>query len=493
MRLVPLALTRHPIRFVALCGTASLIIYVLAFVLPFNLFEAVSNRLPPDIAEMTEYRRSAGLIYVLAMLALFGSYVLAWYVTRSEAGQAHGTIMRRVIWGFAIIFCLCLLFLYPLTAQDVFLYMTRGRILVVHGANPMRWPIEAFPMDDYLPFQTEWLDQRSPYGPLWEYMAGTATFVGDRGLAPALISYKGLAILGYVGCGLLIGAILRHRAPRWELPGLLFFTWNPLVLVETAGGGHNDAVMMFFVLLSLWLWEKRRAAWVIPALVAGALVKYLPLMLVPLVLVGIWRDHSGKRRWAILVRGALISAVLIAAIWGPLWPGLENWDMLGQVKQANNSPATLLILLLARHMPSWPAFDAGRYLLLGAFAVCYAIVLVQLIRRKFDLQRAMYYAFFWYLLSASFTFGHWYVTWLVALAAIIVDRIVHSRTVVFAWAAESSPFIYTWQRHWMAERWDTIDVYSVAIPFVFALPLLVPLLTRSQSEASPRIEGTSAK
>ena len=452
MRLVPPALTRHPTRCISLCGLVSLTIYLFALVLPFNLFQAVSNRLPPDIAELTEYRRSAGLGYSFAILALFGSYALAWYASRSALEEDRATSARRVIWGSAAVFCLCLLFLYPLTAQDVFLYMTRGRILVVHRANPMRWPIEAFPVRDYLPFQTEWLDQRSPYGPLWEYMAGVATLVGDRGLASALISYKGLAILGYAGCGLLIGAILRHRAPRWELPGMLFFTWNPLVLLETAGGGHNDAVMMFFVLLALWLWESRRAVWVIPALVAGALVKYLPLMLVPLVLVGIWRGYSGKKRWRIFVQGALISGVLIAAIWGPLWPGLQNWDMLGQVKQANNSPVTLLILLLARHMPSWPAFDVGRYLLLGAFAVCYVIVLVQLIRRKFDLQQAMYYAFFWYLLSASFTFGHWYVTWLVALAAIIVNRIVHSRTMILSWAAESSPVIYTWLRHWMVDR-----------------------------------------
>jgi len=478
------SVTRHPLRSIAVHGILSFALYLFAFVLPFNLFTLIPKRVPPDIAWITGYRPLACLVYVLTISALFGSYLLAWSATR-HVTQESRTAVRRLIWGFAILFSLSLAFLYPLTAQDVFLYICRGRILVVHRANPMRWPLAAFPVGDYLPFQTEWLGQRSPYGPLWEYLAGIATLLGDHGLASALLSYKGLAILSYLGCGMLIGAILRRRQPAWELAGILFFTWNPLVLLETAGGGHNDATMMFFVLLALWLREKHQMRWAISALVLGALVKYLPLMLIPPVLIDIWKGHARKEKWAIIIQGGLISIALTLAIWGPLWPGLENWDMLRQVAQANNSPGTLLIMLLLPYLPSRIAFNVGRALLFGVFAICYFVLLARLARAQISLQHAMYYALFWYLLLASLTFGHWYLIWLVALAAITTDRSIHLRTVIFAWAAELSIAIYAWLYHWMLGRWSAVEIYLLAIPLVFILPLLAPILIGSQSKSSP--------
>ena len=55
---------------------------------------------------------------------------------------------------------------------------------------------------------------------------------------------------------------------------MLFFAWNPLVLFEVAGNGHNDAVVIMFVLAGVFFFVRARQVAFIPALVLGALTKF---------------------------------------------------------------------------------------------------------------------------------------------------------------------------------------------------------------------------
>ncbi len=45
----------------------------------------------------------------------------------------------------------------------------------------------------------------------------------------------------------LIAAILRRLAPDRLLAGVVLFLWNPVVLYETIGQGHNDVAMLFWM------------------------------------------------------------------------------------------------------------------------------------------------------------------------------------------------------------------------------------------------------
>src|SRR5690606_31445889 len=41
-----------------------------------------------------------------------------------------------------------------------------------------------------------------------------------------------------------------------QLVKLVF--WNPLFVLEIAGAGHNDIIMIFFLLVSIWAWQKQK-------------------------------------------------------------------------------------------------------------------------------------------------------------------------------------------------------------------------------------------
>ena len=71
-------------------------------------------------------------------------------------------------------------------------------------------------------------------------------------------------ILAYLGSATLIYLILKQRQPRWAVAGTIAFAWNPLVLLAVAQNGHNDIVMIFFLLAAVWAlsasFDSRRAS-----------------------------------------------------------------------------------------------------------------------------------------------------------------------------------------------------------------------------------------
>ena len=49
------------------------------------------------------------------------------------------------------------------------------------------------------------------------------------------------------------------------------------MLFEVAGNGHNDAVVIMFMLAAIFFWVRARRVAVLPALLAGALTKFVPV------------------------------------------------------------------------------------------------------------------------------------------------------------------------------------------------------------------------
>ena len=63
-----------------------------------------------------------------------------------------------------------------------------------------------------------------------------------------LLAFITLTLSAVLACAALILASLRRHAPERAAKGLVFFPWNPLLILETGLGVHNDAVMLVLVL-----------------------------------------------------------------------------------------------------------------------------------------------------------------------------------------------------------------------------------------------------
>jgi hypothetical protein len=94
----------------------------------------------------------------------------------------------------------------------------------------------------------------------------------------------------------------------------MLFLWNPLVLIESVLGGHNDTCMMFLALVAVWLHLRGWKAGAVVALTLSALVKVITAPLVPLYILMILRRRAGwKERAWFMGRAGLGAAAAVAA------------------------------------------------------------------------------------------------------------------------------------------------------------------------------------
>jgi hypothetical protein len=200
---------------IGLVSEAVYLVYV--FLFPLVVYGYAPR--PYDMEQIARDRPWMGIVWVAGLVLLFGLYAVALWV----AGRAG--ISLRMIFAFSLVFGVTLIWLYPVTATDLFQYVMRARVQVVYGANPMTVTPSHFPDDPLLPFLGEWKEILSPYGPAWESLAGAVAGLGFTGAVSGALAYKVVTFLAY------LGAPKRIHARFSFLPGI---RWCCCKALETA-------------------------------------------------------------------------------------------------------------------------------------------------------------------------------------------------------------------------------------------------------------------
>ena len=384
--------------------------------------------------------------------------------------------------GCAAAFGATLALLPALPSDDVFSYILYGRIGVVHHANPLIAAPSAFPHDPFLAL-VFWRGVPSVYGPVWLLLSAALTTLAEGlggGLAAYVLLFKLLGLLAHLANAALIWAILGLVAPRRRLLGTLFYAWNPLCLLEFCASAHNDAVMLTFALLGVYClargegergarlatggvsggrsqarlvvnawdalaeWVREWLAgqhahvlWELGALVCFGLsvaTKYVLLALLPLYLALVWwrgRERGavpGRLALALLGRvGVVLAVVVVTAL--PFWAGPRTLGAILYSPPAQQLDNSLLEAI------SWPLRSLAQAVgARGATAALvenglkllglagFALVWLAQFRRARTLSgmvEAWAWALFGYVTIASGWFWPWYVTWVVALVALL--------------------------------------------------------------------------
>jgi len=377
---------------------------------------------------------------------------------------------------FSLIFGLTLVWLYPVTATDLFQYVMRARVQVVYGANPMTVPPSRFPDDPLLPFVGEWKDILSPYGPAWELVSGAVAALGFTGAVPGALAYKVVALLAYLVC---MAALFRGTDGDPRV--LLFFAWNPLVLLQGLGNGHNDLVMLAWLLLALVFWE-RFGNWLVAtlALSLAVLTKASAAVMVPLLLVVVMRAQPTWRQRGMAFLGmaaAGLGVTLLAYLL--FWP---PWESIAGVldemsKRYTYTIAATLRMTLREFLSPHVAWNAPRTTGQLIFLATFGWSLFQVWRRRLDLASAGFLVYFTYLMTGA-SYRIWYPIWLVPLAALRLVPATRSRTYLFCLTSEFSIviFYYVWRWYWPNATW--LQIHLLTIPWQFGVPLLLPIWLR---------------
>ncbi len=76
-------------------------------------------------------------------------------------------------------------------------------------------------------------------------------WMSGNNIGLAIVLLKGVVVTTSLGTARCIWTIVGHTNPSAQVLGTLAYLWNPLILAEFAGEGHNDAMIIFFVIASL--------------------------------------------------------------------------------------------------------------------------------------------------------------------------------------------------------------------------------------------------
>ncbi|MEZ4554097.1 MAG: glycosyltransferase 87 family protein [Dehalococcoidia bacterium] len=351
--------------------------------------------------------------YVDVVLITFALYLVAL----AAVWRTRAHIPRWLLFGMPAAFALILLSMYPPTAVDMFHYQASSRVLWVHGENPLTVPPGDFPY----PIGYSWAGQPAPYGPLWPVIAGPAVLLtGDHYLA-GLYAFKLIAAASYLGCTVMIWRLVARTRPGQETLAVVLFAWNPFVVLRVVGNGHNDLVMMFFLLLAFELALRRHWNYAFLAFACSALVKYVSLLLGPPLLIYLLFHATGtpRQRVATAIEALAIAAIVVIVVFAPLWEGLATFDTVRGEADKVITSTPLLIGLLISGAPEDPAtVEAVRGVLRVLFVGLYLLLAWQA-RRSFDhLVVASFTILFLHLLVPTGWFRPWYMLWPVTLAAL---------------------------------------------------------------------------
>ena len=211
----------------------------------------------------------------------------------------------RLGWIAAAVAVLHVVFLLapPMLSTDVFNYVDVARLGGRYHLDPYVVSPAARRHDDVFVF-VHWRHAVTDYGPL--FTLGVRP-LGRASVADAVWAFKGFAALSGLGCTALVGWIAQRRGSS-AARAVAAFGLNPIVLVWTVAGAHNDLLMLLVLLAGVALVVGDRAAAGGAALVGAAAIKLSAGLVIPFFVV---RRAPGRLR---LLAGVAVAAALVVAI-----------------------------------------------------------------------------------------------------------------------------------------------------------------------------------
>lgn len=457
------------------------VVFLLVFTLPYSLAEHGDNP-KQTIASIGERSFGTAALYLGGYAVLFGLYGLGYWLVCRRAALSSWPRWQKwlLILGFGLVFNLVLMPMYPADSTDIYGYIIRGRMSSVHGLNPMVDVPSQIPDDPFYEFAS-WRSVTSPYGPAWEALTALTSSIAGDGYLSNVIAFKTVAVLGFLITAIAVGLSLEKWAPGRVAVGLLLYAWNPLVICKTGGAGHNDAVMTAWLLVSIALLLRERYLLATLAAVVGALVKFIPLMVVPVIAVLAIRKLQGRRRWGYLLQAAIFGLLIVVLFHLPFGKGLDLSYFMGGGRMYTATPVTvgrqLLIPLLdgvdwGNRIHATPVSNTA--VIIASACIFGLYVLLQL--RKVYRRPSPYFAvhtaakiLLFFLLVAAFQFLPWYVLWVIPLAAVLDDSPLRRSILLFSYTATFQLFAFSFitlrPEGWMDIPWrDLIPIALVMGP-----------------------------
>ncbi len=226
-------------------------------------------------------------IFSVIVLLLFLFYFSLLYLSKKDRLKIKN-IKLLVFLTFII-----LVFSYNAFSYDLFNYIFDAKIVTAYHQNPYIHSALDFSGDPMLSFM-RWTHRLYPYGPSWLVLTVPLSFVGLNYFLFTFFIFKTMIGLSFLGSCFLIYKISEIIFPKNKIFNTVFWSFNPLVITEGLVSAHNDFPMIFFGLLSFYLYLQKRKISSFLSLLFSAGVKYSTAVLLPIWIVIYYFDRKQK-------------------------------------------------------------------------------------------------------------------------------------------------------------------------------------------------------
>jgi len=345
-------------------------------------------------------------IIVISLLVIMSTLYILIIKKQNEIFNS-----RKQILIFIIIISFLFMLILPYLSDDIYYYIGDSWISAEYNENPYYTSVQDLKNkginDEILRNTGYWSATTTIYGPVWNGIAKFLVSLSFGSLTAALFIFKIASYLIHIlNCYIIYKLTKSNKY-------ILLYGLNPLVLMEFLSNVHNDIYLILFILLALYyMIRKKNIVLTIIFLALSICIKYSTILLVPFILIYLFKDKSiGKRILYSFISGLSIVA-LVVVLYVPYYRDFTIFtNMLIQGDKYNQSLMLFLLLNIDENI-----FLKIRSLSIPIFVIIYIITILTVIFKKKILFRDLIRKYNVLMLIFIFliltTFQKWYILWL---------------------------------------------------------------------------------
>ncbi len=418
------------------------------------------------------YKTMSSIIYLIILILMVAVYLI--FIRKKHIFKN----IKEILIYTGIISAI-FIFMLPWTSSDIFYYMGVGELNSVYGQNPYYVTMEEYYeqnseviQDDTIMQQgvnNYWAETTVVYGPIAQIIFSALTKISFQNIDFCLIIFKFVNVIFHI-----LNCYLIYKITK-KLKFVIIYGLNPFVFLEFIGNVHNDIILVFFILLSIYfLIKKKKILLSVLFLAIATGVKYVAILLLPVIVIYHFRKEEklGIRFLRCIQYGVIFIAIFVVEYIVYFRDIDIFFAMVAQTDRYCKSIYSGLYALGMSNGTIGSLADWGsirvylRNIVFVVFVVSYILFCINLLTtRKIEFYKSVReynIMLIFFLLSLS-NFQQWYFVWLFPTIMWQKPRMIRS-IIGLSVASEIANSIYMFKY----ESW-LYDKYFVFIIFVVFL------------------------
>ena len=403
--------------------------------------------------EKYEDMQKNGIIYLVFIGSLTIGYILLFFNHKNKESFEFFK-NKKVFIGSIIIVSVLAFLIIPNNSQDIYYYLSVGRLDSRYGVNSYEQKLEEVQgnyLEDEIVQSSEPLGTTFVYGPLWYLICKIFGKMPINSSAMMMVIFKLCILMIHLLNTYLIYKTSRNKN---KIRNTLIYALNPLIIFEGLINAHNDVFLLNTVLFAFYFKKKDKIPIAVLFLSLGALIKYVPIILLPFVI----EKEKSKIKKGLYVLELILTYVIIGTAILGTTKGLTAF--MAQTEIYMNS--IYLIFFMN------PIINENVLAIIGKviFAIIYLLLMIYMyfIKNKENEEfRGNIYTniIILFLLLVITNFRAWYFIWLFVMIPFLSKEKI-DKIIIVSIILELANFI----------MYGISDDYSLGVPY-FIITLMV--------------------